>query len=53
MGDGAVLTILVNLDRAPCNIAMPHGTPIFATSGAIVPGTLPGLSALAFLDPPA
>jgi len=53
MGDGAVLTILVNLDRAPCNTAMPHGTPIFATSGAIVPGTLPGLSALAFLDPPA
>ena len=52
MGDGAVLTILVNLGREPCDATLPHGTPIFATSGAIVPGTLPGWSALAFLDPP-
>lgn len=52
MGDGAVLTILVNLGRAPCDTALPHGSPIFATQGAIVPGTLPGWSTLAFLDPP-
>jgi maltooligosyltrehalose trehalohydrolase len=52
MGDGAVLTILVNLGRAPCDTALPHGAPIFATPGALVPGTLPGWSALAFLDPP-
>jgi malto-oligosyltrehalose trehalohydrolase len=53
MGDGAVLTILVNLGRAPCDTTLPHGTPIFATPGALVPGTLPAWSALAFLDPPA
>ncbi len=53
MGDGAVLTILVNLGREPCDTALPHGTPIFATHGAIVPGTLAGFSTLAFLDSPA
>jgi maltooligosyltrehalose trehalohydrolase len=52
MGDGAVLTILVNLGREACDAALPHGAPIFATHGAIVPGTLPGFSTLAFLDPP-
>ncbi len=53
MGDGAVLTILVNLGRESCDTALPHGAPIFATHGAIVPGILPGWSTLAFLDPPA
>jgi maltooligosyltrehalose trehalohydrolase len=53
MRDGAVLTILANLGRDACEVTLPHGSPIFATHGAIVPGTLPGLSTLAFLDPPA
>jgi maltooligosyltrehalose trehalohydrolase len=53
MGDGGVLTILVNLGRDPCGTALPHGSPIFATHGAIVPGTLAAFSTLAFLDLPA
>ena len=52
MGDGAVLTILVNLGHDPCETNLPHGSPIFATHGAIVPGMLPGFSTLAFIDAP-
>jgi maltooligosyltrehalose trehalohydrolase len=52
MRDGAVLTILANLGRDPCETALPHGSPIFATHGAIVPGILPGFSTLAFIDSP-
>ena len=53
LGDGAVLAMLVNLGKDLCETALPPGTPIFSTDGAIVPGTLTGYGALVFLDSPA
>jgi malto-oligosyltrehalose trehalohydrolase len=53
MGDGATLTILTNLGRDICQAEHRSGMPLFATDGAIVPGTLAPFSTLAFLDVPA
>jgi maltooligosyltrehalose trehalohydrolase len=53
MGDGAVLTILTNLGRDPCDVTLPDTMPIAAIGAPLVQGTLAGFSTLAFLDIPA
>ena len=53
MKDGAVLTILANLGRDPCDATLPDTMPIAAIGGPVVQGTLAGFSTLAFLDVPA
>ncbi|MBS0546411.1 MAG: malto-oligosyltrehalose trehalohydrolase [Proteobacteria bacterium] len=53
MGDGAVMSIFVNLGQDVCATEMPQGRPIFATGGTVISGTLPGFTTLVFLDPPA
>ena len=54
MGDGAVLTLAVNLGADACSVDPPPGTVIFATSAdaaaSIAAGKLAGRSMVAFLD---
>jgi maltooligosyltrehalose trehalohydrolase len=48
LGDGATLTIGVNLDAQAVSVDLPDAQPIFASS-AVEPGRLPGHCTCAFL----